>query len=176
MYEHKRPLFAFVLVAVICGIVVGTTMKSQALFGVSVPWHRAAVAEPSQAPEPAADAAATPTRPTVSNAPVIEKAAATGGTTRTTVATKQHTPVRHNQSVNHHPSRHPQPVHQTTDQGGRHPGHHPSSGNNPSNPPGDNETDATRGLTVVQTFTGPQEPASSPSASPIEPVEPSDGQ
>jgi hypothetical protein len=38
VFEHKRPLYAFFLVAVICGIVVGTTLRSQALFGLVQPW------------------------------------------------------------------------------------------------------------------------------------------
>jgi hypothetical protein len=41
VHDHKRPLFAFVLVAVICSFVVTTTMRTQPLLGVDVPWSQA---------------------------------------------------------------------------------------------------------------------------------------
>jgi hypothetical protein len=64
VFEHKRPLFAFILVAVICGIMVGTTMRSQAILGLIQPWAgpSAVVAgevfAPAAAGEPSAPAAA----------------------------------------------------------------------------------------------------------------------
>jgi hypothetical protein len=38
--EHKRPLYAFILVAVVCGIVIGQTLRSQGLEGVLRPFAR----------------------------------------------------------------------------------------------------------------------------------------
>ena len=38
--EHKRPLYAFILVAVVCGIVIGQTLRSQGLEGVMRPFAR----------------------------------------------------------------------------------------------------------------------------------------
>jgi hypothetical protein len=38
--EHKRPLYAFILVAVVCGIVIGQTLRSQGLEGVLRPFER----------------------------------------------------------------------------------------------------------------------------------------
>ncbi len=165
MYEHKRPLFAFVLVAVICGIVVGTTMKSQAIFGVSVPWRQTADASPSIPTESPTLAPAVPSK-TPSAAVTVTSAKATGGAEHATRAVdraqaKGHR--THHQSVHHSP-----PVHHSTTDGGRHPGqpHHTTS--TPSDPP---KTDQTRGLHVVTALTGPSEPTPvDPSTSPASPA------
>ncbi|CUR58211.1 exported hypothetical protein [metagenome] len=161
MYEHKRPLFAFVLVAVICAIVVGTTMKSQAIFGVMVPWAQPVESSPSgssltsAAPEPYKTPPVVLTvRPAKAPRVVVKADDA--------VASAPHKVHRkHQQTVHYHP-----PVHQSAPDGGRHPGHHHSQPPTPEESP---DTDPTRGLTVLEAITGPVQ------LGPVEPgpVEPS---
>ena len=172
MYEHKRPLFAFVLVALICGIVVGTTMKSQAIFGVSVPWARATGTSPSVHAGLPSTAAPEPRKvPRAAVSTTSEKA--TVVVTHATQAVVRAQPVRQR---THHQRVHQSSPAQPTTNGGRHPvqPHHtpvPHSG-----PP---KTEHTRTLHVVAALTGPEQPSAvdpEVSPAPVEPIAPEGGE
>jgi hypothetical protein len=66
VFEHKRPLYAFILVSVICAVVVGTTLRSQAILGLVQPWSGTSgivagkVFAPAEASEPSPYAPSNP--------------------------------------------------------------------------------------------------------------------
>jgi len=51
--HHKRPLFAFFLVTIVCGVVIGHTIKSQAYVGLMAPLGGPATVVAGQAFRPA---------------------------------------------------------------------------------------------------------------------------
>ncbi len=165
VYEHKRPLFAFVLVTVICAIVVGTTMKSQAILGLISPDRRPAAAAPPTAVTPApvkiSIAPAKNFKPKVVSSPVVQAkvAPAPQVTTETREQPRQPSNNGNNPSPNGTTGKAPE--------GDRHPDNDNDNDDPDSQPaPPDRGEDPTEGFDVIEAITGPTTPVTDPLAPP----------